>query len=246
MFNATVVDAKNNPVSVTVAWTATGGSISGGTFTPDKVGTYTITATSGTLSGTAEVTVGPGKLASIEIDPKNATLDEGKKVKFTIKNPKDAKGNDIPLTSLTITWSVSNASLGSVSQTGEFTASKAGMTAVSASVTDGKATKPISAPIIVTAKPKSDLFTGSSMMLWLLLIIVIVVIAVVVALVAMRKRKKAQPEFPEYGFYPQYGPPPQGMYQQPMPQQPYPDQSGYPPQQQYGQPGEQEPQWTRN
>jgi hypothetical protein len=257
-FNATGYDAKDNPVSVTVTWAASGGSSGGsigitGLYTPNKVGTYTITATSGTLSATADIEVTPGKLASVQIDPPNATLEEGKKVKFTIKDPKDAKGNDILLTALTITWSVGNASIGSVAQ-GEFTAAKAGTTTVTASVTDGQATKNPSAEVIVTAKPKPPLggiLGDSSTLLWLFLIIIIVVIAIVVALLVVRRRKKQAPAYPEYQFYPQYGPQPVDFQQYPQQGPPgYPDQSGYPPQQQYpqqyGQGGEQEPQWTKN
>lgn len=264
-FNATGYDAKDNPISVTVTWTVSGGSSGGsinatGFYTPSKVGTYTITATSGTLSATADIEVTPGKLASVTINPTNATLQEGQKQKFSITGAKDAKGNDILLTSLTITWGVGNASIGSILSTGEFTGIKAGSTSVTASVTDGKATKSVSAPVVVTAKPKSPLggiLGDSSMLLWLFLIILIVVIAIVVAVLIMKRRKKQAPAYPEYPYYQQSGPQPMDFQQYPQQGPPgYPDQSGYPPQQQYppqpqypqqyGQGGEQEPQWTKN
>jgi hypothetical protein len=214
-----------------------------------------VDATSGTLSASTDITVTPGKLASVTISPSTATLEEGKKVKFSITSARDAKGNNISLSSLTITWSVTNSTIGSVAITGEFTASKAGSTSVKASVSDGKATQTASAPVTVTPKPSGmgAVFGDSSMLMWLILIILIVVIAIVVALFMLRKKKKDQQAMAGYPGYQQYGPPPVGFQeypQQPYPQQPYPqqpyDQSGYPPQQQYGQPGQQEPQWQKN
>ena len=255
-FNATAMDANDNPVSVSVTWSTSGGSVPGGTYTPSKVGTYKVNATSGTLSASTDITVTPGKLASVTISPSTATLEEGKTVQFSITSAKDAKGNEISLTSLTITWSVTNSTIGSVSTTGEFTASKEGSTSVKASVSDGKATQTASAPVTVTPKPSGmgAIFGDSSMLMWLILIILIVVIAVVVALFMLRKKKKKdQQAMAGYPGYPQYGPPPAGFQeypQQPYPQQPYPqqpyDQSGYPPQPQYGQGGQQEPQWQKN
>jgi len=228
-FNATVTDAKDNPVSAGVTWSVTGGSIdSNGVYTPGKVGVYTITATSGTLSANAEVTVTHGKIANIMIDPPEATIEEGEKVKFSVKNATDAKGNEIPMSEVTVTWSTGNASIGKITQTGEFTGVSPGETSVIASVSDGKGHVNVTASVTVRAKPKGPDLSGN--MLWLLLIIVIVVVAIIVALVVLKRRKKPQPAYPGYEFYPQYAP--QQFYPQPYPDQApqpgYPPQGGYP------------------
>jgi heme/copper-type cytochrome/quinol oxidase subunit 2 len=177
-----------------------------------------VTAVSGTLTATAQVTVTPGKLASITISPTEASVEVDRKVKFTVTSAKDAKGNDIAIASLTVIWSVQNSSIGTIANNGEFTGAKEGSSSVTASASDGKATRTATAQ--VTVKPKTLLGGIDTMSLLLLfLIIIIVVVAAVVALVAIRRKRKRREREAMYQGYPGYG-------QQPM----YPDQMGYPPQ----------------
>jgi hypothetical protein len=184
-FNAIVTDAKGNTVPVNVNWTTNGGSIdNNGVYTPDKVGVYIVTAKSGTLSATAEVTVKHGKLAKIMIDPLNATVEAGKSVIFTIRNATDAKGNEIPISELTVKWSTSNTTIGTITQAGEFLAISPGTTSVTASVTDGKAWVNVSASVTVLERPSEFPWW------WILLLIILIMVAIIVAIASRKKKKK--------------------------------------------------------
>ncbi len=108
-FTATAADAGGNPVSITPSWTVVngGGSINPGTgmFTAGTVsGTFanTIRATSGSLSGTATVTVTAGPAVSITVLPNPQTLPINGVQQFTA-TAVDASGNSVPITP---TWSV--------------------------------------------------------------------------------------------------------------------------------------------
>ncbi|MHB1192199.1 MAG: hypothetical protein ACYC6F_04055 [Longimicrobiales bacterium] len=103
-FTATGKDAFGNAVAITPAWStvAGGGTIDGssGVFTAGTVpGTYanTVRATSGTVSGSATVTVSAGALASITITPDPANLGIGDTQQFTATG-KDAFGNVVAIT----------------------------------------------------------------------------------------------------------------------------------------------------
>jgi hypothetical protein len=123
-FTATARDGCGNTLpSAPISWlvTAGGGTISsGGVFTAGSTpGTFTNTvrATSGSIFGTASVTVSGGALASIEVSPSTSTLTINGTQTFTATG-KDASGNPVPVT---VTWSVVNGG-GSISPTGVFTA----------------------------------------------------------------------------------------------------------------------------
>lgn len=76
-YNAQGYDQNNNPMSITFNWSTTGGTIDvNGLYTAGATaGNYTITATSGTVSGTANVTVqGVPVLTSIVVTPDNASI----------------------------------------------------------------------------------------------------------------------------------------------------------------------------
>ncbi len=101
-------DAAGNVVPVTPTWAAVagGGSISStGLFTAGTaVGTFanTIQASSGTITGTATVSVIPGPLATIVVTPNPITLNAGFTQQFTAVG-RDASGNVVPITPV---WSV--------------------------------------------------------------------------------------------------------------------------------------------
>ncbi|WP_224367308.1 beta strand repeat-containing protein [Hyalangium versicolor] len=122
-FTANVKDACNNPLpTAPVSWAVTtgGGTInSSGLFTAGTTpGTFTNTvrAFSGTLSGTASVTV-TSPLASIQVTPSPATLPINGTEQFTATG-KDSAGNTVPVS---VTWSVVNGG-GSIDASGLFTA----------------------------------------------------------------------------------------------------------------------------
>lgn len=124
-FTAVGKDASGNVLAMTPVWTvvagggtinATGLFVAGGTL-----GTYanTVKATSGTISGTATVTVTLGALASITVTPNPATMVIGGTQQLTAVG-KDAAGNVVPITPV---WDIVTTSNGaSITQTGLFSA----------------------------------------------------------------------------------------------------------------------------
>jgi hypothetical protein len=123
-FTAVGKDAAGNVVPFTPTWSVVngGGTIDAGTglFTAGTIpGTFnnTVTATSGTVSGTATAVVTPGSLASILVTPDPSTVGPGGTQQFTAIG-KDAAGNVVPFT---VTWSVVNGG-GTINGSGLFTA----------------------------------------------------------------------------------------------------------------------------
>jgi ice-binding like protein len=122
-FAAVGADADDLPVAITPVWSviAGGGTISAtGLFTAGNTpGVYnaTVQATSGGMSGTANVTVIVGVLATIAVTPDPDTLNQGATRQFTAVG-RDA-GNNI--VAITPTWSVTNGG-GAINGSGLFTA----------------------------------------------------------------------------------------------------------------------------
>lgn len=96
VFQATGYDASNNILEVTPAWSITGevGTIDAdGRLTARRTGTARVEARVDELSGTASVTVRPGKLARLEIEPDGPfKLQAGETVSLNLLG-KDAFGN---------------------------------------------------------------------------------------------------------------------------------------------------------
>jgi len=123
LFTAVGRDVAGNVVVITPTWSvvASGGTITtAGSFTAGTVpGTFlnTVKATSGTLSGTADVVVTPGPLATITVTPTPVTLAINGTQQFTAVG-KDASGNVVAITPV---WSaVSGGTIDAT--TGLFTA----------------------------------------------------------------------------------------------------------------------------
>jgi YD repeat-containing protein len=205
--SAALKDANGNPTGDTPSWTSTaGGTVDPtGLFTSTKPGTYTVTATFAQLSDAATVTVTPGPPKTATVSPANPpTIEEGSKQKFSAE-VKDAFGNVIPASSLTLSWSVEGG-VGTVAPDGTFTATKAGTGKVVVEASNPKGAASGSAPITVKAKPgggggPGDPANGgggiggflSSPLGMVLLIVIIAAIAGVVAMTLLRRRKKPQP-----------------------------------------------------
>lgn len=128
-FTAVGRDAFNNVVAITPVWSTTNppGTInaSTGLFTAgNTIGTYnaSVRATSGSIFGTANVTVIAGPAASLVVTPEIATLAQGGTQTFTAVG-RDAGGNIVPINP---TWSVVNGGgtvpAGATGQTVVFTA----------------------------------------------------------------------------------------------------------------------------
>ncbi|MCL5316735.1 MAG: Ig-like domain-containing protein [Thaumarchaeota archaeon] len=156
-FTATAKDQYGNPFTTTVTWsssnTAAGTVNSAGVFTALSAGSATVSATSGTVSGSASVTVtAPAPvLTTITVSPSTASLVVGGNQQFTAAT-KDQNGNPI---SATVTWSSSNTSVGTVDSTGKFTALAAG----SATVTATSGTVSGTASVTVTAPAPTPVLT---------------------------------------------------------------------------------------
>jgi hypothetical protein len=136
MYSAQGFDADGNPVSITPSWTTDGGSISPvALYTPGPVGSYRVTATVGLINGEASITVFPGALARIEVDPPTATITADESLSF-VATGYDAKGN---LVGAIFVW---QATCGAVSSSGRFEPALVGVCVIfaNASAMSGSAT----------------------------------------------------------------------------------------------------------
>jgi len=154
-FTATVLDQFGNEMTgVAVTWSCdneTVGTIgeSSGIFTALAAGTATVTATAGDLSKPATVTVNADEPAEpaldrIEVRPGTAILDVGDTEQFAAV-VFDENGGE--MTGIEFTWSCDNETVGTVDDTGFFTALAAGTATVTASAGDvvGTATVTVNA-----------------------------------------------------------------------------------------------------
>jgi hypothetical protein len=164
-----------------------------GKFSSRIVGIYNITAKSGKVNATVTVQVTPGRISKAEIAPKNATLKEEGFANFTVTSAFDAGGNAIPLSNLTIVWDVDNSTIGSVDQTGHFTAKAAGLGHVVVEVSFGGATVTLKAEVNVTAKPVPPV-QSPDMTPYFILVIILLIAVVLFAILLKRKRTKTMVE----------------------------------------------------
>src|SRR5207245_2602762 len=131
-FTATGFDKLGNEISITPTW-STNSTIascnSSGSCTATAPGRFTITATSGEVSGTAtlNVTATATVLATITVVPSSATIALGSSQTFTARGF-DTAGNEM---SITPTWSI-NSTSASCDSGGSCTSNTAGTFTVSA------------------------------------------------------------------------------------------------------------------
>jgi hypothetical protein len=156
-FTAVGRDAFNNIVAITPVWSTTDppGTIDAGTglFTAgNTAGTYaaSVTATSGAISGTADVTVIAGPLVTITVTPNPVTVETGEQQQFTAVGT-DAGGNVVPITPV---WSTTNPPGTIDAGTGLFTAGlTTGVFPNSVVATQGTifgtATVTVTAPVVI-------------------------------------------------------------------------------------------------
>ncbi|HLF07073.1 MAG TPA: M28 family peptidase, partial [Thermoplasmata archaeon] len=212
-FKAIGRDASGNSLGeVAVTWTAENGEIdSAGLFTPQKTGTWAISAAYQQISGAASVTVTPGPLGSLELEPRQATLKVGEKKKYSFF-ANDSKGNPIPGLPVTVG---TEPDLGDFAADGTFTAKTAGSGKVKASATSLGATKTAEGSITVSevgggpgTAPPADLFSQPIFLIGI--VAAVIAIVGIAALLATRRRKKPQMS-PDQGPWgqPDWGGPPQ-------------------------------------
>src|SRR5437899_6183513 len=124
---------NGDSVAVSVAYAATGGSISGaGLYTAGQsAGTYQVIATQsgGTLASTAAVTISNVPVASVTVSPVAAGLTVGATTQLTA-TPEDSTGT--ALTGRAVTWATSNPAVATVSASGLVTGVAAGSATITA------------------------------------------------------------------------------------------------------------------
>jgi len=182
-FVARGTDAKGNPVVLgTMEWSVPDGSVADGRFEPVHAGEWTITATSGGIRGTAQIIVGPGRVALVVLSPSSVRLVVGQVAAFQAI-AYDAKGNVIP--NATLTWEVVG-SVGTVDAAGRFTAAVRGDGHVYVTATDGVGASSTVATIHV------DSTSGPSLPPMFLLLLAVAVLAII-AWARRRRRADARP-----------------------------------------------------
>ena len=123
-FEATGRDALGNERPMTPSWTVTGGvgaiGTRNGRLTAIATGSGSVVATAGGLSGVAEVRVGPGPLAAIDLEaPADVQVGEARPVDWT---GADANGNEVVIRP---EWEVTGG-VGRVDAEGRFVAASPG------------------------------------------------------------------------------------------------------------------------
>ena len=148
---ATPRDAAGNPLTGrAVSWVSSNSSaatVSGsGLVTGVGGGTATITASSEGHAGTATIVVTAVPVTSVSVSPASASVPQGQTVQLTA-TPRDASGN--ALSGRAVTWTSSNTSVATVTNTGRVS----GVTAGSATITATSEGQAGTAAITVTTVP---------------------------------------------------------------------------------------------
>lgn len=121
-----------------------------GVVTARAIGSARIYASSQGKQGEAQVTVVNPEVASVEMDPTTAALEEGDELQLTA-TPRDAQGN--PITGLGIQWVSSAPDIASVEPLGKVTAIRPGTAVITARVHG----REVSSTVTVTAGYAYDL-----------------------------------------------------------------------------------------
>jgi trimeric autotransporter adhesin len=125
-------DGSMNTLTSGVFWSSSDSTIasisSSGVMKGQSVGSATITASVGAISGTTSVTITLANLVSIAITPTSPTILEGQTQQFVAEGTVSGGGTTTITDS--VTWNSSNTNAGTIDSTGLFTA----VTAVTGSV----------------------------------------------------------------------------------------------------------------
>jgi|GEM_PF-1445228 len=153
-FAATPLDQYSEPMDgVLCTWTSSNTTVGtvdeAGTFNALVAGTTTLTAANGTVNGNATVTVlDPAMLTAITISPSPASITVGEGLQF---NATAVNQYNTTIDGLAFTWTCSDASVGTVNETGYFASLTYGRADVTAAIGAVNATVP------VTVLPQSPL-----------------------------------------------------------------------------------------
>jgi uncharacterized protein YjdB len=136
--SATALDANGNPVVAAISWSSSNPAVAAvtasGVVTGVSVGSATIAASSGSGTGSTNVTVQLAPVNSIVVTPTNPTINENDTVQLTA-TLRDAQNN--VLTGRAVTWSSADPAKVSVTSTGLARGLKKGTVPVSATI-EGK------------------------------------------------------------------------------------------------------------
>jgi hypothetical protein len=146
-FQAKVINTHGYPLGIAPTWTVSNdiGSMDAvGLFTAIKSGEGDVIATTGEHSGRAKVTVTPGPLTRVEVEPQEVRLKAGEEVQLQAMGY-DAGGNEIQVEAA---WHL-NAELGDLSADGAFRALHSGTGEIQ--VEAGPAPAVITIPVEVVA-----------------------------------------------------------------------------------------------
>jgi trimeric autotransporter adhesin len=157
----TYTDGSTQNLTSTASWsssTSTVASISAsGYATAAMIGSTTITATSGSVSGNTPLAVTANSLVSLEIADGDVTIADGTSHQFTALGIfNDGSRNDL---TNTVTWGTSESSVATISGTGRASSVNTGMTSITASIGS------ISAPAVtltVTSATLASITVGPS------------------------------------------------------------------------------------
>ena len=117
-FTHALYDSASNSLVQNVSWSAENGNIdSTGLFTPYKVGLWNITACFGAICHSIQINVIPGAAVSHSVTPVSASIDTDSTLDLMVL-VEDQHGNLVP--GVTITWSVTNGSLTSITSPSEY------------------------------------------------------------------------------------------------------------------------------
>jgi hypothetical protein len=150
----TYSDGTTQDLTASAVWTSSASSIatasSVGAAAAQATGTATITATSGSISGTASLTVSPAVLLSIAVTPSNPTVPKGNTQQLAATGT-FSDGSTQNLTG-SVVWAVAPGGIAAVSGTGMATAQSIGsatVTAGSGSIV-GADVVTVSAPVLTS------------------------------------------------------------------------------------------------
>ncbi len=148
-FSSAVSYTNGSQSSVSAVWSVDNGTMrSDGTFLPWSAGDWTVCAVFENLSDCANVTVVPGPMAHVSLQPASVDMQVGQSVGLGAEAT-DAKGNTVPL--LSLTWTVVPTSLGTVQRGSVFVAQSVGSGSLVANASSGGLTLRSSIPVTVSS-----------------------------------------------------------------------------------------------
>jgi len=184
------LDAFDNIVDVTIQWAVTGGGpIDSSQYSPTRAGVYTVYANASGLTGMTVVHVLPGPLFKFTVTPADINLTTGNWIQFSALG-EDQYGNVI--SGLGIQWSA-QAGLGTIDNTGAFTAGKIKMSGqVTASATYANSTLSTTAHVSVTS-PKEPVKEVVPAYYGYMRFVIVAVLIAVAALILVELTRKNSP-----------------------------------------------------